>query len=149
MRPYRTTDNKIDGVVLTLIDIDDLKRTIALVAESRDFGRAVFETTREPLVALDAELRIKMANHAFYRLFGVAREQPEERMFLDLANDHGQFAEFKAALSGILPSRESLTDDEIGVDLPTAGRLRLSVNARQIVGAQNYPCILLSVQRIT
>jgi two-component system, chemotaxis family, CheB/CheR fusion protein len=148
MRPYRTTENKIEGVVLTLFDIDDLKRTMALISESREFELAVFETTREPLVALDAELRIKMANHAFYRLFGLEREFPEGRLFLDVANDHGEFVEFKNALADILPSRSNLTDYELSVVLPDAGVVRLLVTGRQVVGAKTYPCILLSLLRI-
>ena len=37
--PYRTMDNRIEGVVITLIDIDQMKRTIYELEEARDFAR--------------------------------------------------------------------------------------------------------------
>ena len=36
IRPYKTTDNKIDGCVLSLIDIDVLKRTAQMAEKARD-----------------------------------------------------------------------------------------------------------------
>jgi two-component system CheB/CheR fusion protein len=53
--PYRGLDNAIDGAIATLVDIDDLKR-------SRDFAEAVVATVREPLLVLDAGLRVRTAN---------------------------------------------------------------------------------------
>jgi two-component system, chemotaxis family, CheB/CheR fusion protein len=35
VRPYRTTDNKIDGAVLTLVDIDGTKKGDASKTENR------------------------------------------------------------------------------------------------------------------
>jgi two-component system CheB/CheR fusion protein len=36
VRPYRTTDNKIDGAVVTLMDIDELKRQFGLDVPPRE-----------------------------------------------------------------------------------------------------------------
>ena len=33
IRPYRTLDNKIDGAVITLVEIDQMKRSLARSAE--------------------------------------------------------------------------------------------------------------------
>src|SRR5581483_4248698 len=47
IRPYRTRDNKIDGAVMLLVDIDQQKRA----AES------VMAVVKEPLITLEADLR--------------------------------------------------------------------------------------------
>ncbi len=72
VHPYRTADNKIDGAVLVLLDVDDIKRYQEELREERDYAQAIVETVREPLVVLDGELRVMTANATFYRTFGVA-----------------------------------------------------------------------------
>ena len=37
VRPYRTGENKIDGVVLTWVDIHALKRGLEQIRDSRDY----------------------------------------------------------------------------------------------------------------
>ena len=43
IRPYRTTENRIDGVVLVLLDIDALKRSAATVEAARNYAEAIVE----------------------------------------------------------------------------------------------------------
>jgi two-component system CheB/CheR fusion protein len=75
IRPYRTSDNRIDGAVVTLFDIDLLKRSLERIREARDFAQAVVETATEPLIVLDGDRRISQANAAFYQ---VAQVSPED-----------------------------------------------------------------------
>jgi two-component system CheB/CheR fusion protein len=149
LRPYKTSENKIEGVVITLIDIDQMKRTISALEEARDFAQAVIETTHEPMAALDAQLRIKIANDAFCRLFRTTREQMQERLFLDAVHDCARdVGDFRNTLERVLPGGENLTDHPVEIDLPDAGPTRLTINARQIAsGSRSYPMILLSLQR--
>jgi two-component system, chemotaxis family, CheB/CheR fusion protein len=149
LRPYKTADNKIEGVVVTLFDIEEMKRTMAAVEASRDFERAVFETTREPLVALDSELRIRAANRAFYALFGLEREQPENRMLLDATRVQGTFSALAKNLATILSEHAKLTDHRVEIQLPGGATAVFLVNARQIVGERPYPLILLSLQQLS
>lgn len=46
VRPYLTLDNKVDGAVLVLVDINALKRTERLIAESREAMRESEERYR-------------------------------------------------------------------------------------------------------
>ena len=52
IRPYKTIDNKIDGVVISLIDVDVMKRGFEGAVESMNFIEAVFNTVAEPLLIL-------------------------------------------------------------------------------------------------
>src|SRR5919199_3266417 len=65
IRPYRTIDNKIDGAVLVLVDIDTLKRSNIQLIQARDYAEAIVETVREPLLVLNQDLRIVTANASF------------------------------------------------------------------------------------
>jgi hypothetical protein len=48
VRPYRTKDNHIDGAVLQLLDVDELKRALEQVRCARDYATAIVQTVREP-----------------------------------------------------------------------------------------------------
>jgi two-component system, chemotaxis family, CheB/CheR fusion protein len=148
LRPYKTADNKIDGVVLTLIDIDEMKRTISALEEARDFSQAVVESTREPLAVLDAQLCIQVANDAFFRLFATSREHTRHRPVFDILHDRGRIGEFRSALEGIFPGGASLTAHEIEIELTPGRPSRLVIDARQIAsGSRSYPLILVSIRQ--
>lgn len=67
IRPYRTIDNKIDGAVLILVDIDALKRSSAQLLASRNYAETIVETMQESLVVMDTNLRVITANRAFMK----------------------------------------------------------------------------------
>jgi two-component system, chemotaxis family, CheB/CheR fusion protein len=62
IRPYKTLENKIEGAILTLIDIDSIKR-------AKRMAEDIVATTREPLLVLDAELRIQAASRSSISCF--------------------------------------------------------------------------------
>ena len=66
--PYRAPDNKVDGALLVLLDIDAIRR-------SRDFAEAIVETVPLPLLVLTRDLRIQSANLAFYETFKVSKRR--------------------------------------------------------------------------
>lgn len=147
LRPYKTADNKIDGVVLTLIDIDQIKRAMAELEAARNLAQAVIETMEDPVVVLTSDLKIKSANHAFYSLFRSSRERAENRLLIELLHAPGGLEELQKTLAGILPDASgNLTFQHIVVDIPGVGSTPLELSVRQIVGgAQAYPLILLSI----
>ena len=147
LRPYRTADNKIDGVVLTLIEIDQMKQTIAALEEARDFAEAVISSAAEPLAVLTRELRITSANDAFARLFRTTRESMHARLLSDVTGGRSGSEEFRSLVEGIIPMGGNLTNAVASIDLPDMGPARLMVNARQIMnGTRSYPLILMSLR---
>jgi len=53
----------------------------------------------------------------------------------------------KPALAAILPTNTSLTNYEVGIDLPQVGPTVLVINVRQIASAaRTYPLLLLSLR---
>jgi two-component system CheB/CheR fusion protein len=91
IRPYRTLDNRIDGAVVVLVDIDTLKRQAEALTQARDYANAIVQTVREALVVLDANLRVVTANDQFYRLFQVSPGETEQYSFLSWATASGIF----------------------------------------------------------
>jgi two-component system CheB/CheR fusion protein len=75
IRPYKSLDNKIDGAVLALFDIDSLKRSEQRVAMAQEFCGAVLRWTPQPLALIGEDLRVEQANSAFAALLGATAEE--------------------------------------------------------------------------
>ncbi len=132
IRPYKTRDNRIDGAVMVLLDIDALKRGAAEVAEARDFADAIIETVREPLLVLDGELRVERANRTFYDTFRVRREETEGRFLYDLGNRQWGIPALREALRSILIGDRELQSFEVEHEFPEIGRRTMVLNARRV-----------------
>ena len=147
IRPYKTPDSKIDGVVLTLFDIDKLKRTLAQVEEARLLAEAVIDTSREPLAVLTPGLEIERANEAFYQLFRTTKEQAERRRIEEIITHPGEVELLQQSLKSVLEPSGSLTNQEARIDLPQVGPTSVKLSARRVASAgHNYPLILLSIR---
>jgi two-component system, chemotaxis family, CheB/CheR fusion protein len=78
MRPYRTTDDRIDGVVITFVDITERRKTEDALRESeyqlRQQKRLV-EMSREPIHIWDFDGGIVDWNRGCEELYGYSREE--------------------------------------------------------------------------
>jgi len=63
--PYRTSNNVIDGVVVTFMPIDELKQAEGQMQDACECIESILETVREPLVLLEENMTIRAANRAF------------------------------------------------------------------------------------
>ncbi|HEY1214478.1 MAG TPA: CheR family methyltransferase, partial [Bryobacteraceae bacterium] len=86
IRPYRTTENKIEGLVLVLVDVDQIRRGEETMREARDFAQTILECVQVPLVVLDQDLRIVKVNAAFCSLANAKSEDLEHRAFPELSH---------------------------------------------------------------
>ena len=68
IRPYRGSDKRLDGVLLTFFDVDVLKRSLQAAESARDYARSIVETVQTALVVLDSRLCVVSANRAFCEL---------------------------------------------------------------------------------
>ncbi len=84
IRPYRTADSRINGVIFVMQDIDPLKRSLAESDHARCLSEAIVGTVREPLLLLDGKLRVKQANPSFYDLFEVKSAETEGRFIYEI-----------------------------------------------------------------
>jgi len=86
IKPYRTLENLIDGVVLTFTDIS--KRIAAEAAEKSalKLAESIVDTVREPLIVLDEKLKVISASRSFYRDFQTTTEATVGRLIFSLGN---------------------------------------------------------------
>ncbi|MCG5481556.1 MAG: PAS domain-containing protein [Ensifer alkalisoli] len=78
MRPYRTIDDKIDGVVATFVDITERRRAEENARESKqrlEQEMRLVELSRSPIFVWDFDDGIKQWNRGSEELYGYSRDE--------------------------------------------------------------------------
>src|SRR2546429_7568527 len=71
-------------------------------ADARAYAKAIVETVREPLVVLDAALRVKTANRSFYQTFQATPAATEGQFLYTLGNGERNIPRIRGLLEEIL-----------------------------------------------
>jgi two-component system CheB/CheR fusion protein len=150
VRPYKTLENKIEGAVVTLVDIDELKKTEREIREARDYAEAILRTTRDPLFVLRPDLKVESANEAFYKTFKVNPAETEGRLIYDLGNRQWNIPQLRRLLEEIIPRDSVFNDFEVRHEIPGLGLRTMLLNARRLDNPEGGPeRILLGVEDVT
>ena len=150
IRPYRTTDDKIDGAVVVLSDIDEAKQLSERLTKSKDFVEDMLETLREPLLVLDEHLKVQYVNRSFLKNFAVTHEQTKGQFLFDLGNGQWEIPKLRAALAEVVSQGATFLDFEVEHDFPGLGWKMMVLNARRIEdGHGDEPLMLLAIDDIT
>ena len=150
IRPYRTTNDQIDGAVVVLSDIHEAKQLSERLRKSKDFMEDTLETLREPLLVLGADLKVQYANRSFLNNFAVSSEQTRGQFLFDLGNGQWEIPQLRAALTEVVSAGAALLDFEVEHDFPGLGLKTMLLNARRIEdGHGDAPLMVLAIDDIT
>lgn len=75
LRPYRTIENKIDGVVVTLVDFTERRRAEDALRESEARARSVLDGVADAIITINETGLIQSVNRATTKLFGYSVEE--------------------------------------------------------------------------
>jgi signal transduction histidine kinase len=143
--PYRTHDGRIEGVVITLSDV-----AAEALQEARLYAEAIVDTVRDPLLVLDADLRVVSANRAFYSEFHLAEGDTLGRALYELGNREWDIPELRNLLAQVLARKRVLSGFEMAHDFRALGPRILLLNARALVRGGDRPdLILLAIEDLT
>jgi two-component system, chemotaxis family, CheB/CheR fusion protein len=147
--PYRTSKNIIDGLVLTFLDVTKMKHAERVVQEARELAASIVETMREPLLVLDDQLRVVLANQSFYRMFQTTLREVEQQLLYHLCNGAWNIPDLRSLLEVILPEHRSFRDFIVDKPFPQVGRKKLALNGRRLEQDVALPGrILLAMEEI-
>ncbi|MCI0586289.1 MAG: PAS domain-containing protein [Planctomycetes bacterium] len=143
--PYRTQENRIDGVVVTFSDV-----AAQVVEDARRYAEATVDTVREALLVLDGELRVRSANRSFYDQFRLTPAQTEGHLLHELGKGEWDIPKLRTRLGRVLPDDAPIEALEVERDFERIGRRRLRLSARAIARSERRPSlILLGIDDIT
>jgi two-component system CheB/CheR fusion protein len=146
IRPYKNVDNRIDGAVLALFDIDEARRNEYQALEAREYAEAILAAVRHPLAVLDEQLRIRTVNSAFTELFGLARDAVEDRSLFELDGEAWRRPDVRAALESVVKDGRDLERFELEHKFRGVGTKRLRISTRRVEGNSQRKLILLELE---
>ncbi|MBK8033647.1 MAG: PAS domain-containing protein [Chloroflexi bacterium] len=146
IRPYRTTNNIVDGLVLTFSEVTAQKQARDQAELAYQYVRKVVDTIENSLLELDQEFRVIAANPAFFRQFQVQPEDTVGRLLFELGNGQWDIPDLRHLLSDILPQQSTVHDYVVQHDFPRIGQRTMRLNARQI---EEIDRILLIITDVT
>jgi len=114
-----------------------------------DYSVAIVEAVRQPLVLLDAGLRVLVANAAFYRSFGVTAAETRRRSLFDIAHSRWDSPELHAVLARLQHRDIAFENHEVRVLIDGSARV-YRLNARRLGASdQDSETILLAFDDVT
>ncbi len=121
-----------------------------LAREARAYAESVVETVREPLVILDADLRVHRANRSFYEKFRTTPGAIEHRLFFELGNGQWDIPKLREILHAIIPQHTEFNDFEAEYEIEGIGRRTMILNGRKLFRpGNNTSQILVAIEDIT
>ena len=118
--------------------------------EAREYAESIINTVREPLIALDQDLRVVSVSRSFYEVFKVNPKETVGQLIYDLGNKQWDIPKLRELLETILPQKTTFDNYEVEHNFATIGRRTMLLNARQIhrvLGKERV--ILLAIEDIT
>jgi two-component system CheB/CheR fusion protein len=147
VRVCQTTDNRIPGAVLFLMDIDQVRRAELAANTARQFAESVVESLQTPLLVLRSDLRVRTANPAFFESYGLQRSDIENCFLYEIDGGVWKMPVLRAALERLAAEQAPVEDLELEQNAGLQPRTVL-VNART-VQRDGERQMLIAVEDIT
>ena len=154
----QTTKEEVESTNEELITINEelrksngeLSEASSRLAHQGQLNTAIVETMRYPLLVLDSELRVVLANQAFLTDFKVSIQDTRGRLVYHLGNGQWDIPELRRMLDDILPHGSAFDDFEVTHNFSSLGRRVMLLNARRLAGTDGQaPQVVLVIADIT
>ncbi|MEI6714186.1 MAG: chemotaxis protein CheB [Verrucomicrobiota bacterium] len=149
LHPYRTADNRIDGAVAVLMDIEEVRFAREVLRETRDYAMSIVNTMSQPLVILNSDLRVVTLNNAFEAMFHVSLKDCLNVPFLEMSQGQWNAPVLRGLFSDILEKGTTFVGFQIEHDFADLGRRVLLLNARRMNNPGPSNEILIAFEDVT
>jgi two-component sensor histidine kinase len=139
-------DGAPDRILLAITDITERERLLFELEGRREFAEKLIDSVREGLVVLTWDLRVRTANHSFYRTFAVKPDETEGRLIYELGNGQWDIPRLRRLLQDILPKQNEFDDFEVEHEFEQIGRRTMLLNARRL---DHEHLVLLAIRDVT
>jgi two-component system, chemotaxis family, CheB/CheR fusion protein len=100
--PYRTFDDRIDGLVITFINITELKRVEEKLDQTEQLQRLLLNSSGYVIIKISPDFKILEFNTEAERFFGVKREEAIHKDYLELLVPQASRADTHKTMQKIL-----------------------------------------------
>jgi PAS domain S-box-containing protein len=135
---------------ISITDITLIKRAALATQDACEYAESIVETVREPLIVLDANLKVISVNRSFCQTFKVTPEGTKGLLVYELGDFQADIPRLRELLEEILPKNTTFDNFEIEHDFKKIGRRIMLLNARRIYRQTNQTqLILLAIEDVT
>ena len=103
------------------------------IADAQTLAQAIVDTIHEPLLVLDAQLRVLAASRSFYDTFQVDVEHTQGCLLYALGDGQWDIPALRVLLETIIPERAAMDEFEVEHDFPGLGHRTMLLNARKVI----------------
>lgn len=115
-----------------------------------DYMHDIVQTIREPLLALDSNLRVTIANKSFYKTFRVRRNETENQLIYELGNGQWNIPKLLELLRTVLVKKMGFENYEMEHSFPHIGTKIMLLDAAHIYHEIDATqTVLLSIEDVT
>jgi PAS domain S-box-containing protein len=138
IRPYKTTDHRIEGAVISLIDITFLKESLIASQAALRYATSIADTLPLPLIVLDDKLHILSTNTEFSRVFQMDAEKIKNLDLISVLKSYcpkqpsDDFEVLEHQLKEVITQDLALSDQEGSLEFSELGRRTVLINAQVI-----------------
>jgi signal transduction histidine kinase/DNA-binding response OmpR family regulator len=136
-------------LVLAMEDVTERRRSEADLKAIETYAQNIVDTVREPLLILDATLRVRSGNRAFYQTFKVSLGETENRLIYELGNGQWDIPDLRTLLEDIVPKSSAFNDFQLEHDFPAIGRRVMLLNARKLQAGHHGELLVLAMEDVT
>ena len=148
--PYRTTDNVIDGLVMTFVNINRSKQAEQAAQQARAYAESIVATVREPLLVLDAGPARRFRQPGLLpRILACRPGRSSGRSFTNSTRGNGTSPACAGCWKTFCPRTAPSRNLKLSMIFPV-GRRVLLLNARRLVQPPTQRGrILLAMEDVT
>ena len=136
-------------LVLAMEDVTERRAAEADFKAIETYAQDIVDTVREPLLILDATLRVRSGNRAFYETFEVSAAETENRLIYELGNGQWDIPNLRTLLEDIVPKSSVFNDYELEHNFPAIGRRVMLLNARKLQAGHHGELLVLALEDVT
>jgi two-component system CheB/CheR fusion protein len=111
-----------------------------------EYANGIVETVRNPLLILNADLRVERANRSFFDYFRVTAQETVGRLVYELGEGQWDVPALRQMLDEHLRKAARVEDVEVDHEFQRIGRRMLIVNARRLHRDSGHESILLAFE---
>ncbi len=131
-------------------DASDLKELQHKILVAHRFMENIVNTIRYPLLVLDSDLNLALANRSFLQLFDTAESNVIGKSLFALADGQWDIPELRRLLGRILPEEMPIEAFSLSIDVAGKGKRDMVLNARKLADEDaETGLILVALEDVT
>ena len=147
MLPYRTTDNVIAGVVITIMEVTEARKVEQGAEKAKASFESVMDSIPDLLVILDREHKVLSASWSFYDFFRLKKKDMKNAELYQVGKGEWNIPELRSLLDRVVESGKTVKGYKLEAEFPGLGHKVLLLDANPIEAKDERPEMILVIMR--